>query len=195
VRSRGIIVFAAGLLAALGVGWLGFPKVLYQRTPQPLQFSHAVHTGEKAGMKCEDCHSLRDDGSFSGIPALEKCAGCHSAPLGTTPAEKQLVEQFVTPNREIPWAVYSRQPENVWFSHAPHLKLAKLECKECHGEHGKTDKLRPYERNRISGYSRDIWGQSISRMGWQPRRGMKMDDCVDCHHKNGQNYSCMDCHK
>jgi cytochrome c553 len=92
VRNRGIIVFAAGLLAALGAGWLGFPKVLYQRTPQPLQFSHAVHTGEKAGMKCEDCHSLREDGSFSGIPAVAQCAGCHSAPLGTTAAEKQLVE-------------------------------------------------------------------------------------------------------
>ena len=195
MRNRGIVIFAAGLLGALGVGWLGFPAVLYQRTPQPFQFSHAVHTGEKGGMKCEDCHALREDGSFTGIPTLEKCAACHQAPLGTTKDEKYFVERYVTPNREIPWEVYSRQPENVWFSHASHLKLARLACRECHGDHGKTDKLRPFERNRISGYSRDIWGPSIVRLGWQPRRGMKMDDCVECHHQKGLNHSCMDCHK
>ncbi len=192
---RGTAVFAAGLLASLTAGWLGFPSVLYERTPQPLDFSHAVHTGEKGGMKCEDCHALREDGSFTGIPALEKCAGCHAQPLGTDPREKLFVERYVTPNREVPWAVYSRQPENVWFSHAPHLKLAKLDCGECHGDHARTDRLRPFERNRISGYSRDIWGNSIARAGWQPRRGMKMDDCADCHRRHGREHSCMDCHK
>ena len=105
------------------------------------------------------------------------------------------MEKYVTPNREIPWAVYSRQPENVWFPHAPHLKLAKLDCAECHGDHGKTTRLRPFERNRISGYSRDIWGPSISRISARQRPGMKMDDCVDCHHEHGLSHSCMECHK
>jgi hypothetical protein len=194
VTIRGTIAFLTGITASLCAGWLGFPKVLYERTPQPFNFSHAVHTGDKGGMKCEDCHALREDGSFSGIPRLEKCAGCHAAPMGTTTDEKVLVEKYVTPNREIPWAVYARQPENVWFPHAPHIKLAKLDCRECHGEHGKTDRLRAYEQNRISGYSRDIWGASISRTG-MARRGMKMDDCIACHEQKGLKHSCMDCHK
>ena len=145
---RGKLVFFAGMAAALAAGWAGFPYALYERRPQPLQFNHAVHMGDKGSMKCEDCHALRDDGSFAGIPALEKCSGCHAQPLGQTQAEKVLVEKYVTPNREIPWEVYSRQPENVWFPHSPHIKLAKLACAECHGDHGKTTSLRPFERNR-----------------------------------------------
>ncbi len=189
-------MFFAGVAAALAAGWAGFPYALYERRPQPLEFNHAVHTGEKGGMKCEDCHVLRDDGSFAGIPAVENCSGCHAQPLGTTQAEKVLVEKYVTPNREIPWEVYSRQPENVWFPHAPHIRLAKLDCAECHGDHGKTTRLRPFERNRVSGYSRDIWGPSISRIATGKRRpGMKMDDCVDCHREKGLAHSCMECHK
>lgn len=192
---RGKLLFFGGVAAALAAGWAGFPYALYERVPQPLQFNHAVHTGEKGGMKCEDCHSLRDDGSFAGIPTLDKCAACHAQPLGSTPAEKLLVEKYVTRNREIPWAVYSRQPENVYFSHAPHVKLAKLDCAECHGSQGKTTSLRPFERNRISGYSRDIWGPNIARISFGKRPGMKMDDCIGCHRQHNLTHSCMECHK
>lgn len=191
---RGKLFFAAGLLASLSAGWLGFPSILYEQVPQPLDFNHVAHT-DKASMSCQDCHSLREDGTFSGIPNVESCAACHAEPMGTTKAEKLLVERYVKPQREIPWLVYSRQPENVWFSHAPHLKLAELECTECHGDHGKTQRLRPFERNRISGYSRDIWGASISRIGAGRRPGMKMDDCIDCHRSNHREHSCIDCHK
>jgi len=67
-------VFCGGALAALGAGWAGFPHVIYETRPQPVDFSHKVHA-EKAGAKCEDCHSFRDDGSFAGVPALDKCSG------------------------------------------------------------------------------------------------------------------------
>ena len=193
-KHRGKILFLAGMVAALAAGWRGFPVVLYQQVPQPVDFSHRVHA-EKAGVKCEDCHFLREDGTFTGVPVLDKCSGCHAQAMGATLKEKNFIARYVTPNREIPWKVYSRQPMNVWFSHAPHIKLAKFECKECHGAHGNTDKLRPYEQNRISGYSRDIWGQSIARVGFEPRRTMKMDDCADCHRKHGREHSCMECHK
>lgn len=194
MRLRGTLFFAAGLLASLSAGWLGFPSVLYERIPQPLDFSHAAHA-EKASMACTDCHSLGEDGVFSGIPRVENCAACHAEPMGATANEKLLVERYVKPNREIPWLVYSRQPENVRFPHAPHITLAKLECGECHGDHGKTERLRPFERNRISGYSRDIWGPSIARISGGKRPGMKMDDCIDCHRSHNREHSCMDCHK
>ncbi|MBS1874383.1 MAG: cytochrome c3 family protein [Acidobacteria bacterium] len=189
---RGPIWFAAGFAVMLSAGWLVFPRALYQKSSQPIQFSHRTHA-EKAGMKCEDCHSLRADGAFTGIPQVDKCAGCHAAPVGSTADEKLLVDRYVTPNREIPWKVYARQPDNAWFPHAYHVKLAKLACEQCHGGHGKTDSLRAYESNRVSGYSRDFWGASL-----QPataRTGLKMSQCEHCHDEKGVVTGCIDCHK
>lgn len=195
MKSKGSILFLIGMAGALALGWYSFPRALYKKIDQPLQFSHKVHTGESAGMACTDCHSIGEDGRFSGIPKLEKCSMCHSAPLGSTSDEKILVEQYVTPNREIPWLVYSRQPDNTYFSHAPHVKLAELKCEQCHGQHGASEQLRQLEMNRLSGYSRDIWGQSISRMRTREDEGMKMDDCIRCHAKSGRVDGCIDCHK
>jgi len=186
--------FVAGLAAGLSVGWVAFPYAIYQRRPQPVNFSHKVHA-DKAGQKCEDCHTLRGDGSFAGIPGLDKCAGCHAAPMGTTAAEKQFIDQYVTPNREPAWLDYARQPENVWFSHATHLKLAGRKCETCHGDMGSQDGLRVYQQDRISGYSRDIFERPARAVSFRRTGGMKMDDCVDCHRRNGQENSCLDCHK
>jgi hypothetical protein len=147
-----------------------------------VSFSHKVHT-QTAGAKCEDCHTLRGDGSFSGIPTLAQCAGCHAAPMGTTAAEKQFIDGYVTPGREIEWSVSARQPVNVYFSHAPHIKLAGLACADCHGDAGKRDTPRIYEQDRIGGYSREVW------------RGMLMNDCIACHRRHGLEHSCLDCHK
>ena len=175
-KHRGKILFLAGVLAALGLGWRGLPVALNRRVPQPVQFSHKVHA-DKAGTKCEDCHSLRDDGTFTGIPALDKCAGCHAQAMGATQQEKAFIDGYVTPGREIPW-----QPENVYFSHANHVKLAHLDCRQCHGAQGESDKLRPAEIDRISGYSRSA-------------HFLSMDACEDCHRQRGAANSCLACHK
>src|SRR5215472_4786261 len=98
-RMRGFIPFAAGALAALTAGWIAFPQAIYKSRPQPVNFSHKVHA-DKAGAKCEDCHGFRDDGTYAGTPALDKCSGCHAAPMGNTEAEKRFLETYVTPNRE-----------------------------------------------------------------------------------------------
>lgn len=195
MRNKGTVMFLTGLVGTLALGWFGFPHELYKKINQPLQFSHRVHAGEGAGMACEDCHAFAEDGRFSGIPKIAKCAECHAAPLGTTEDEKILVEQYVTPNCEIPWLVYLRQPDNAYFSHVQHVKLAELKCEQCHGPHGASDKLRPFEVNRLSGYSRDIWGRSISRLRTEAWEGMKMDDCIRCHAKAGKAEGCIDCHK
>ena len=187
--------FIAGMAVILALGWYAFPRVLYKKIEQPVQFSHQIHTGEKVGLSCDSCHTFTEAGRFAGIPGIEQCSGCHSEAQGTTVDEKRVVEKYVKPNREIPWLVYARQPENVYFSHAPHLKLAQLKCERCHGPHGTSDSLRPLEENRISGYSRDIWGRSISRVRNKPWEGMKMDDCARCHKEQGISTGCLDCHK
>ena len=68
MTRRTLISFAAGLTLALTFGWLGLPPLLYARAEQPLRFSHRTHTSDKTGYKCEDCHALREDGRFAGIP-------------------------------------------------------------------------------------------------------------------------------
>ena len=40
---RGTIVFLIGVLAALGAGWAGFPRVIYKTQQQPVDFSHQIH--------------------------------------------------------------------------------------------------------------------------------------------------------
>jgi hypothetical protein len=189
---RGFIPLGAGAALALAAGWIAFPYAIYQGRPQPVDFSHKVHT-EKAGAKCEDCHAFRDDGSYAGVPTLDKCAGCHSAPMGNTPAEKAFIDRYVTPNREPAWFSYARQPENVFFSHAAHVKLARLKCGECHGAEGAADHLRAYQQDRISGYSRDVLPVAGPRHG--SGSGMSMDDCVACHRRHGLEHSCLDCHQ
>jgi hypothetical protein len=130
------------LLVALAAGWRGFPLVLFRRAAQPVAFSHKIHA-DKAGAKCDDCHAFRDDGTYAGVPALDRCSGCHAQPMGTSAEEKRFIDGYVTPNREIPWQVYARQPENVYFSHAAHIKLAHLNCRQCHGAQGESDTAPP----------------------------------------------------
>ena len=192
---RGTMAFAAGIVSALALGWVAFPRALYVTERQPISFSHAVHAGETAGMTCEDCHAFRDDGRLAGLPGVEICAGCHQEAVGESAEEKRLVEEFVATGREIPWKIYARQPDHVHFPHATHVKLAELPCESCHGLHGKSGTLRPFERNRLTGYSRAIEGSSAARLFVAARQGGKMSDCSDCHRARGVEESCLDCHK
>lgn len=193
--GRNNLVFAVGLGTALLVGWGAFPRVLYSHQHQPLDFLHKTHA-EKSGLaECSECHSIREDGSFAGLPATEKCTGCHSEKLGDSKAEAILVDHYIKPAQETPWLVYARQPENVWFSHAIHVKRANLACSDCHSTYGESDTLRVFEMNRISGYSRDIWGNSISRLRRAPHEGMKMSDCESCHQRHNVEVGCLGCHK
>lgn len=192
---RTILIFGAGLAVALFIGWIIFPRVLYSHKNQPLDFLHKTHA-EKSGLAdCNECHTLREDGKFAGFPSMEKCAGCHTDRVGDSKAEATLVDAYIKPGRETPWLVYSRQPANVWFSHAIHVKRASLACVECHSTYGESDQVRVYQVNRISGYSRDIWGHSISRLRRAPHEGMKMSDCEDCHQRHHLEVGCLGCHQ
>jgi menaquinone reductase, multiheme cytochrome c subunit len=195
VTIRGMIIGLGGVSAGLALGWLVLPAVLYTSEPQPLHFSHKTHMGERVGMTCEVCHEFAADGTFEGIPSIAECSECHSSLVGTSEAEKRLVEEFVTPKKEIPWKIYLRQPDNAFFPHSPHVKLAKIGCTECHGPHGESDQLRPYEENRLTGYSRDVWGRNIAGIHTNAWEGMKMDRCVKCHQERNRTDGCIICHK
>lgn len=195
MKSKNALPVVVGFIGALAIGWYVFPTLLYKDEAQPLQFSHIIHTGEQTGLACEDCHAFTDDGRFQGIPPLQKCAECHAALLGGTEEETILIEEFVVPENEIPWRTYLRQPDNAYFSHAVHVKLARLKCEECHGPHGSSDMLPVFQVNRITGYSRNIWGRNISGFQSSPWEGMKMERCVHCHVQHAKLDGCIQCHK
>jgi hypothetical protein len=191
---RGSMFTLTGVLAGGIIGWVIFPFALYSSHPQPFRFSHKVHAADQS-MSCDMCHQFADDGRFLGVPDAQKCAECHSTALGTTNDEATLVDEYIGKGRDIPWRVYSRLPDNAYFSHAAHVKGAGLGCEECHGPHGTSDSLRVYEANRITGESRDVWGRNISGIPSERWETMKMDRCVRCHADHHHAGGCVECHK
>ena len=200
-----ILFFIVGFAASLILGWVIFPKFLYSQKKQPIDFNHVLHT-EAVDDGCQSCHFFREDGTFSGIPKLENCVACHEEVMGEDEEEAKFVEQYVAKNKEVPWLVYSKQPDCVFFSHVAHVKSGNMDCVTCHGHIGESEHSKIYEENRISGYSRDIWGKNITGMSifkkntWDK---MKMEDCAACHKKENvlqlsvqtKKGGCFVCHK
>jgi len=197
-----ILFFMVGLIASLIVGWVIFPQLLYSQKRQPVAFNHALHN-EEVDDGCESCHFFREDGTYSGVPKLAQCIDCHEEVNGEDPEEAKFVNEFVAKDREVPWLIYSRQPQNVFFSHVAHVQKGEMECVTCHGHIGESESLRVYKENRISGYSIDIWGPNISGIARNSWDRMKMDDCSACHVKENVNQNsvqtlrggCFVCHK
>ncbi len=188
-----VIAFFVGFLVFLCIGWGIFPKLLYSEKQQPLDFNHQLHVDEMGD--CEACHFFREDGSFSGIPKTASCIDCHESAMGEHPEEAKLIDQYIEPGEEIPWLSYARQPDCVFFSHAAHVRMAGLDCVTCHGPIGESEHTRPYQYNRLTKYSRDIWGWNIAGIKTNTWDRMKMDDCAECHEENGINQACFVCHK
>jgi hypothetical protein len=156
--------------------------------------------GDTETEKCLFCHEFRDDGTFVGIPRLAKCTECHSdpeSPLGESPEEKKFLDKYVAEQKEIPWLSYYRQPDCVYSSHIAHVRMGKIECRTCHGDHHKTEQLPAYRANILTGYSINIWGKNIAGYKTNTWDRMKMDDCAECHAKKGheENNACFVCHK
>ena len=130
------------------------------------------------------------------MPGLENCSGCHEEAMGEDAEEAKLITEYVEPEKEIPWHIYARQPICVFFSHAAHVKMGEMECVTCHGPIGDSEHAKPYEYNRITRVSRDVWGSNIAGFKKNTWDRMKMDDCAECHEEEtGSKGSCFQCHK
>lgn len=196
-RRLPLLIFLLGFTVLLLFGWTVFPSLLYDTRSQPLQFNHKVHT-KIADNSCDSCHTFRADGSFTGIPGIDNCRTCHVKIVKERDEEIRLITDYIEKDSEIPWFVYARQPDSVFFSHAAHVRSAELPCERCHGDIGESSSPKIYSKNRLTGYSRDIWGEGITGTD-----GMRMDDCVACHlvmkHEGSsvqtQKEGCFVCHK
>lgn len=125
---------------------------------QPIKFSHAVHAGENQ-IDCLYCHSSAEHGKSAGIPGVNVCMNCHLVVRNGTKTGaweiSKVVEAFEK-NDPVEWIRVHNNPDHVFFSHAQHVSVAGLDCRECHGDVEKMDRI--------------IQVSDLS-MGW----------CVNCH--------------
>ncbi|MBK5292552.1 MAG: cytochrome c3 family protein [Acidobacteriia bacterium] len=91
---------------------------------QPLPFSHKTHSA--TGLKCLECHPIKDAGDYAGFPPESKCMACHITIKKESPAIRKLKQPVV-------WNRVYRLQEFVYFSHQVHHRKAGLDCALCHG--------------------------------------------------------------
>ena len=95
---------------------------------------------------------------------------CHSEALGDSAAEAALLA-LLESGQPIAWKPLFRQPGHVYYSHRRHVVQAEIDCSVCHG----------------------TIGASTS----PPLRAtpLQMDDCLECHEREGASIACTSCHR
>lgn len=137
---------------------------------QPIAFDHARHGAEDLG--CLDCHKTAETSPHASLPLIASCLLCHAEPKGESPEEAK-VREYAERREEIPWVQVNRMPGHVYFSHAVHAKLAKMDCAECHGD--------------MSSAKEPV---TVSQVGH-----LTMRRCMECHFEKGASNDCLACHK
>ncbi len=125
---------------------------------QPIKFSHTIHVKENK-INCLFCHNSPEFSRESGIPTTNVCMICHNKiKSGTRTGRFEINKITESFKNKIPiaWLKIHNLPDHVFFSHAQHVSVGKIECKTCHGDIENMHVTRQYA--------------SLS-MGW----------CVKCH--------------
>ena len=144
---------------------LGLPVALmvYVRTPyvqdvqlvveQPVQFDHRHHVQDD-GIECLYCHSGAERSARAGVPATEKCMGCHAQVWQQSPLLEKVRTSFYN-DTPLAWTRVHDLPDFVQFNHSVHV-AAGVQCRHCHGD--------------------------VERMPLVHKaRALTMDFCLDCH--------------
>ena len=149
---------------------------------QPIHYSHKIHAGANQ-IECKYCHSSARVSKHSGIPSLNVCMNCHeyiAEYSGEDDLENGYTRDFYTNEikklysavgwdeenqvytgntKPVKWVRIHNLPDFVYFNHAQHAQVAKIECQTCHG---------PVEEMEI------MYQYSPLTMGW----------CIDCHRES-----------
>lgn len=97
---------------------------------QPVQFSHAHHTGA-IGIDCRYCHTSVETSNFAGIPPTKTCMNCHSQIWAQSPYLEPVRASFREGNA-LEWTRVNDLPDFAYFSHAIHVAKG-VGCETCHG--------------------------------------------------------------
>jgi len=170
LRWASVILGCAGL-GVFALGQKPAPRVVEEIFPQkptvqPIPFSHKVHSG--LGIKCLDCHPIREPGYQAGYPKETTCMGCHASIKKDSEAIRKL-EEFARSRKPVPWVKVYHVPDYVWFSHASHVQDAKIACETCHGAVAASEVI-------------------------AKEASTSMHSCMQCHAKHGASNACDSCH-
>jgi hypothetical protein len=161
VKQFTFILFAAAVLAPAQK-----PADDKRAPAQPIPFSHKQHVA--VGLKCLDCHPIRQPGFAAGLPKETTCMGCHLTIKTASPSIQKLAE-FNKGKKPVPWVKVYKVPDYVWFSHEVHHREAKLDCAECHGPVAQRDVI-------------------------AKEKPTSMNACMDCHRQRNASNECDVCH-
>jgi hypothetical protein len=166
------VLYSAALLALVGVA--SSCSVWRSITgdgggPPPRAFNHLAHLDR--GLTCQTCHEGAETNEVAGMPSKSLCMDCHEQ-LDQAPGvpPEKTVAQFLDEKGEPAWSRFTKQSDEIKFSHARHA-AGKVDCLSCHAGMDKDAGLRP--------------------------AGMlqRMSSCVACHEKDAKEcVSCESCH-
>jgi cytochrome c2 len=137
---------------------------------QPIKFSHKIHAGDD-GIDCVYCHSGAEKGKTAGIPPVNVCMNCHKGiesgkRWGTEEISKIYAaagwdkenQKYIPRNQDpIEWVKIHNLPDHVYFNHAQHVVVGKVDCIECHGD--------------VATFDYPMHQEAPLTMGW----------CIECH--------------
>lgn len=163
IKYRFVTVFVLILALVLQVKMVADAAIKLGRSQdyapdQPIKFSHKVHAGDNK-IDCKYCHTTVEYGKSAGIPAMELCMNCHVLVREGTNSGKFEIAKVVEANETktpVEWVRIHNLPDHVFFSHAQHVGVGKVDCKQCHGDVQSMDIVKQ---------------NSDLSMGW----------CVNCH--------------
>jgi hypothetical protein len=125
---------------------------------QPIKFSHQVHVAENQ-IDCMYCHHTATESKTANFPSTDLCMNCHIVVREGSRSGRFEIDKLVQAHEEsrsIEWIRIHELPDHVFFSHAQHVGVGKLDCAQCHG---------PVEEMHIVRQHSDL------SMGW----------CLECH--------------
>lgn len=170
VKYRFVTVFVLIVAMVLQVKMVADAAIKLGRSQnyapdQPIKFSHKVHAGDNK-IDCKYCHTTAEYGKSAGIPAMELCMNCHVLVREGTRSGKFEIAKVVEANemkKPVEWVRLHNLPDHVFFSHAQHVGVGKVDCKQCHGQVQEMDIMKQ---------------TSDLSMGW----------CINCHRQTKVNF-------
>ncbi len=170
------LLLAGGLVTLVQKGLYGVGVQSGYAPAQPIPFSHKIHAGQDS-IDCNYCHTGVRKSKHANIPSPNICMTCHTK-IKTDSKWIQELHSYVgydaktktydvSKQRPIQWTRVHNLPDLAYFNHSQHVKVAGLECQQCHGPVEEMDVMYQY---------------STLTMGW----------CIDCHRNTPLNLDAPD---